>query len=129
MIELHTTWPQGITLIVMSITSSIVAISLKVYIYIYIYILSKNVLVNYNLIDYATRYLFVNRYRVAASNARRSSFSQKFLICSNQHYCQRCLLVIYHCYSEKNRWDQIHGRKLTFCRDISSFLQNNCPTS
>ena len=30
-----------------------------------------------NLIGYATRYLFVNRYRVAASNATRPSFSQK----------------------------------------------------
>ena len=42
---------------------------------------SKNVLVYYckycNLIGYATRYLFVNRYRVAASNATRPRFSQK----------------------------------------------------
>ena len=30
-----------------------------------------------NLIGYVTRYLFVNRYRVAASNATRPSFSQK----------------------------------------------------
>ena len=31
----------------------------------------------YNLIGYATRYLLVIRYRVAASNATRPSFSQK----------------------------------------------------
>ena len=30
-----------------------------------------------NLIGYATRYLFVNRYRVVVSNATRPSFSQK----------------------------------------------------
>ena len=30
-----------------------------------------------NLIDYVTRYLFVNRYRVAAINATRPYFSQK----------------------------------------------------
>ena len=45
------------------------------------YIFSKNLLVYYckccNLIGYATRYLFVNRYRVAVSNATRSSFSKK----------------------------------------------------
>ena len=42
---------------------------------------SKNLLVYYgkwcNLIGYATRYIFVNRYRVAASNATRLNFSQK----------------------------------------------------
>ena len=44
-------------------------------------VFSKNLVVYYckccNLIGYATRYLFVNRYRVAASNATRPSFSQK----------------------------------------------------
>ena len=47
----------------------------------FLYSFSKNLLVYYckccNLIGYATRYLFVNRYRVAASNATRPSFSQK----------------------------------------------------
>ena len=46
-----------------------------------IYIFSKNIVVYYckccNLIGYGTRYLFVNRYGVAASNATRPSFSQK----------------------------------------------------
>ena len=45
-------------------------------------IISKNLLVYYckccNLIGYATRYLFVNRYPVATSNATRPSFSQKY---------------------------------------------------
>ena len=44
-------------------------------------VFSKNLLVYYwkccNLIGYATRYLLVNRYRVAASIATRSSFSPK----------------------------------------------------
>ena len=45
-----------------------------------IYIFSKNLLIHYskycNLIGYATRYLFVNRYWVAASNATKPCFSQ-----------------------------------------------------
>ena len=43
--------------------------------------ISKNSVVYYckccNLIGYATRYLFVNRYRVSANNATRPSFSKK----------------------------------------------------
>ena len=50
----------------------------------FLYSFSKNLLVYYckccNLIGYATRYLFVNRYRVAASNTTRPSFSQKIMI-------------------------------------------------
>ena len=46
--------------------------------YIYIYIYSKNLLVYYfkyyTTIGYATRYLFVNRYRVAANNATTPSY-------------------------------------------------------
>ena len=44
-------------------------------------IFSKNLHVYYckwcNLNGYATRYLFVNRYRVTASNATRTSFSEE----------------------------------------------------
>ena len=44
-------------------------------------VFSKNLVVYYckycNLIGYATRYLFVNRYRVAVSNATRPSSLQK----------------------------------------------------
>ena len=57
--------------------------------YIYIYIFSKNLLVYYckccNLIGYATRYLFVNIYQVAASNATKPSFSQK----------KQCLFLVF----------------------------------
>ena len=52
--------------------------------------ISNNLVVYYckccNLIGYATRYLFVNRYREATSNATRPSFSQKnrlFLVFRN----------------------------------------------
>ena len=48
-----------------------------IYIYIYIYLISKILEVYYkccNLIGYAIRYQFVNRYRVAVSNATRRVF-------------------------------------------------------
>ena len=48
--------------------------------YVYLYLLktySYTIAYAVNLIDYAIRYLSVNRYRVAASNPTRPSFSQK----------------------------------------------------
>ena len=52
----------------------------------FLFRISKNLLVYFckwcNLIGYATRYLFANRYQVAASNATRPSFSQKAMLIS-----------------------------------------------
>ena len=59
-----------------------------------VYIFSKNLLVHYskycNLIGHATRYLFVNIYWVAVSNAARPSFSQK----DNATYCSFIEIIL-----------------------------------
>ena len=75
--------------------------------YIYIYIFSKNLLVYYckcyNMIGCGTRYLFVNRYRIAASNSTRPSFSQK----------KQCLFLVFW-----NNFEEITNTSLFFTKTI-----------
>ena len=68
---------------------------------------SKSLLAYYykccNLIGYATRYLFVNRYRVAASNATRPSFSQN----------KQCLFLVF-----LNNFDEITNTSLFLLEQV-----------
>ena len=77
--------------------------------------ISKNLHVYYckccNLIDYATRYLFVNRYRVAASNAteffgkepRKAEFFGK----------QQCLFLVF-----RNNFEEITNTSLFLLKHL-----------
>ena len=62
-----------------------------------------------NLIGYATRYLFVNRYRVAASNATRPSFSQR----------KNCLFLVF-----RNNCEKITNISLFFIKIIRLLALN-----
>ena len=75
-----------------------------------VYSFSKNLVIYYckccNLIGYTTHYLFVNRYRVVASNATRPSFSQK-----------KCLFLVFW-----NNFEEITNTSLFLLKQLDYSL-------
>ena len=90
------------------------------------YIFSKNLLVYYfnyciyyfnycTLIGYATRYLFVNRYRVAASNGTRPSFfggGQGRVFSGGE---KQCLFLVF-----RNNYEEITNTSLFLLNQLAN---------